>query len=252
MKLRDADDLINRFSNINWAAFLLGGLWGWFNRFSFWTFLWAMTVYLLLASIGSVSIPTKYGFASMFIAMSAIAIWLALRGNRMLLDDIRENGFSPEKEQEERATTSLQQQNQALYGFIYKVSLYLWMITRVDDHSIFSLSMLFVLLVIDILSLLLVLTIALVFNVEKNELYPKGKFKFKLAHEVPVRRPRRQKAKTIEYSDWNPFDEKKDAHVKEAEIEQGRIDQACTEQAHIEADRKKGSAKSRKASDEHS
>jgi len=232
-----------RFSNINWAAFLLSGLWGWFNRFPLWTFLWILALFSpgISARVGDVYIGNEFTALLGFVVLSALSVFLALCGNRILLKDICKKGLSAEEEQKERATASLQQQTQMAYGFGHKVFLYfVASYSALTIHSFRAVSVLFV---IDMLALTLVLSMALLSNAKENELYPEEKFTFNLAwaklNVASVRRPRRQKAKTIEYSDWNPFDEKKDAHIKEAKIEQRRNEQIRIEQKRIEDERKR-------------
>jgi len=190
-----------------------------------------------VGTIGNVYISADYGTAISFFAMNILAVWLALRGNRMLLNDIQNRSLNSEGVLEERATASLQQQKQIMYGIVYRLSFY-FTISMLDFNSFFSFRMLPVQLLIDTLALVLLLGTTLLFGVRKNELYSQDKFDFKLAYVTPARRPKRQAIST-EYSDWNPFNEKKDAHVKEAKIEQRCNERIRIEQKHIEDERKK-------------
>jgi len=211
---------MDKFSNINWAAFLLGGLWGFFNKFPLWTFLWVLA--FLVANfrirvgdvfvggthgdIGSVDILTLAVGLSGYVLMSMGAIYLALRANHILLRDIQKRGMSLEDETRERAKASAHQHKQLIYGIVYKVYSYTAIgysvsIGMISEHVLFTL------LGIDVLSLAVVLVLAPRLHPRENELYPGDKFYLKLAIMTPAIYRARWKKRTVKYDNWNPFGE---------------------------------------------
>ena len=104
---------MNRFSNINWAAFLLGGMWGSYNGFKKWLFLW-IPLYLAVA----------YAFfADFFLVallgycfMAAITVYLTLQGNRMLSNEVLSMELRAGVEDKKRMRIAARQRKLAMYG----------------------------------------------------------------------------------------------------------------------------------------
>jgi len=171
---------MNKFSNINWAALLLGGAWGSYNNFKQWTYLWvaAAAVIYLAAFIGS-----SFMFLGAYTFMAATAVYLALQGNDMLSKEIQKKELSLEEEQKERATASARQQKLLIYGVLFRPFVYYFTLGFVParflmshhlvmtDHFMISSHIFFAMLAVDGLALTIALCLAFKRCSEENELY---------------------------------------------------------------------------------
>jgi len=161
---------MREFSNINWAAFLLGGLWGFINKYYLWGFSWfAVNVFanvILRAGIyydivsGSTIVAVSIG--SRHILMATIAVYLAMKGNemtfvRMWHEQRAGKHFIP-----------MQKHKQVALGLLYRLLSYALIVysALTGVHSMWILPLV---LAIDMLSLAALLLLALRYH-PKNEL----------------------------------------------------------------------------------
>ena len=171
---------MNKLSNINWAALLLGGVWGTYNNVKLWSGLWVIagTAILLGAWIGSVSI-----ILSSYVILAALSVYLALQGNHLVSKEIRKKELSAEAEQEERIAASARQRKLLIYGIFFRPITYYFTLgfipimlmtprySTMPDYGISPWHILFALLAIDALALVITLLFALGRHVSENELY---------------------------------------------------------------------------------
>jgi len=180
---------MRRFSNINWAAFLLGGfLWALFNKFYLWIVPWVLigiAANLLLASGLNDSILFTY--AGSFLG-TLITAYLAFNGNNMLSKRVIRMELSPESELKERAVIYGRQRTQIMWGIILRTALYAWTgyLLYVDTISTYGF---FVPIMLDAFLVVTTLILAAKFHSGKNELFSEGKAKYDLL----IREARRAK-----------------------------------------------------------
>jgi len=116
---------MNKFSNINWAAFLLGGFW-WplWNKFYGWAAIsFTATLFLSVAGLRLGVVGPALSFTIQQFMMSFIAIYFALQGNRMLSDRIQAFELEPGEERATRDWTYKRQRRQTALGIFLLIFL---------------------------------------------------------------------------------------------------------------------------------
>jgi len=205
---------VHRFSNINWAAFLLGTPWGGFNRFFGWLVLALATVAVIMfgffyggflgdrsADATSAAIAIAIVLTG-YISMGVAAVYLALRGNHMLSEEIKQKRWSLEKETTIRVRASARQYKQLMWGIVLKLWFYFSLVrglstSELPDYVIFAP------FIIDTLSFAAVLALAAVLHEGKNELYSGNEIDFKLIMATPVVREVVRKGAETESDNWD-------------------------------------------------
>ena len=187
---------MNRFSNINWAAFLLGSNWAMSNGFKAWSFLYLAAVTVVFASV--------YFLETFFIvvlgvypALAFISIYLALQGNHMVVKAIQKEELSSEEENEERLIAAARQQkllvssvtSRPFYYLIFALVPGFFLVSgyHVTETPPSLFLLLFIMLAIDAVALMLVLVIAYVRGDTENELYSGEKIDVELIIATPMR-----------------------------------------------------------------
>jgi len=200
---------MSKFSNINWAAFLLGGMWGNYNNFKIWGTLW-LPLFLLLLCVFLTGFTLLGVFIYFF--MAAISAHLALQGNRMLSSKIHSEMMEPEIEDKERMIVAARQRKLAMYGLWSKpyyfyfliglaasipaVELQIWL-GLADSTSAFeshgslnfaaAYSTSFTLLAIDVVTLICVLILSRLRGDKENILYSGGNITGELIARTPMK-----------------------------------------------------------------
>jgi len=172
---------MSRFSNLNWEALALGSL-----EDRYWVNIAAGGIILFTAFvIGDVNL-TILILLGFYILLAPRTIYLALQGNYILLKEIKELGMSPEDEWEARRVAAARQGRIGLRGVLagrlglYYLGLGFSVLSRASTLGEYPVDFLriiqviFVMLIIDVLSLTITLLIALVRGNKKNILYPEG------------------------------------------------------------------------------
>jgi len=189
---------MSKFSNINWAALITGGAWGTYNGFKSWGIWWAVGFLIVNAIpfLGEAAIFLIAPVALMvYVLLAAMSVYLALWGNHMLSEKIRNRRLSPEQEHEARMTTLARQINIAVYGIFLKlVTIFLfawvpmWRISTWEgqfDSGIFF-QIVFAMIIIDILALVVTLILAFVRGDKENELYSSDRIPADLIAATPM------------------------------------------------------------------
>jgi len=177
---------VTYFSNINWAAYLLGGFWGFSNRFFLCTLLWffAFSGYFISVQrirgverfsdyagvVEAFNIPVNIAIVIIcYTLLNVIAAYLALKGNNLLSKRISEKNLLFEKEEQVRMVFSAQQHRMIVYGLFPRLYFY--------SLGVFTSPILAVVLsIIDVLTLAAILALAIKFHDKGNELWPLAKF----------------------------------------------------------------------------
>lgn len=160
---------MNKFSNVNWAAFLLGGFWGIFNGIFLWIMIvWGIAFALsfrsaeIIHSVGTHGDVILRAFSveahiltivCCYVLMNACSIYLAAKGNHILSERIQKGNLGTLKEVEARAVVRVRQRWQILCGAPFRIMMYFFMAQP-------STILFFLLLVIDVLSFAIVLYLA--------------------------------------------------------------------------------------------
>jgi len=170
---------MNRFSNINWAAFFLGALW-WplWNRFWAWAavpFVSMFAVTLLGFRLGPSGVPLTI-MIHQFI-MGVVSIYLALRGNRMFVDRIEVQELSPEEERAAKDWAYRSQRRQTVFGvFLSLLFLFAGLITLIPGISSGTIpfSSIVMPLITQVTFVVILLVLAPYYSSGKNELLLDG------------------------------------------------------------------------------
>jgi len=138
------------------------------------TLLWGASFFLFTASenIFMPRIGSTLSIAAAYVLMGGLSVFLALRGNRMLSNQIQKENPSLGQDSKIRVVTAASQYKQIACGVLYKVFLYLPAL--VVGFGTFPHVELFLLtsFVIDALSLAAVLILAPRLHLEENEVCP--------------------------------------------------------------------------------
>jgi len=176
-----------RFSNINWAAFLWGGvLWPLWNRF----YGWAVACYAVGIFVGLTSLRLDAaGIITSIIVQQltsyAFAVFLALRGNRMLAERIEDAQLSFEEKCSARSWTYKSQKRQAFSGILlmfFSCSA-LIVITYFFPVGFVSLHHLGIAALVYIVLLVILLVLAALYSPKENELLSDSKGGYKKSEE---------------------------------------------------------------------
>ncbi|MCL2746013.1 MAG: hypothetical protein FWE48_02825 [Coriobacteriia bacterium] len=166
---------MSRFSDINWAAFLLGGFW-WpiLNRFYGWAAGYWIAM-IIVASVGSVSFGASGMAASLMLSqvtMIVFAVYLALYGNRMLVDRIDVADLSPEEKRGAKEWTYRSQRRQTIGGALFVLLSYVGpaLFTFLVLGDIVLLGLLIIALAIHVAALAILLILAPRYSFGRNEL----------------------------------------------------------------------------------
>lgn len=165
---------INKFTNINWAAFLWGGVfWALWNRF------YGLAIGSLVALFVAGSIGSSFGEAGIALSSMvqwliphALALYLALNGNRMLAERIERKDLSLKGKENAKFWVHQSQKRQAVAGIICIVGFCtaaialanLWTFAGVVASSLLPAIVTF------LIALVVLLIFALIFHSGKNEL----------------------------------------------------------------------------------
>jgi len=116
---------VNRFSNINWTAFLFGCLWASDDEaFSLWESVWAywwgvvFVIVWLLAFFAGLTIPALT--LMLYIPLAVASAYFALKGNALLLRGIRELELNSEEEQTRRMMSAARQKKYLKIGVLMR------------------------------------------------------------------------------------------------------------------------------------
>jgi len=113
---------MNRFSNINWTAFLYGAGWPkWRKPVLAWSYGWPVALFIVwpLAFFG-IFIPTL--ILLLYIPLAGASIYFALQGNSLLLEKIKKLELDPEEEQKERMIAAARQERFLLKGVLIRIA----------------------------------------------------------------------------------------------------------------------------------
>ncbi|MCL2606447.1 MAG: hypothetical protein FWD93_04125 [Coriobacteriia bacterium] len=165
---------MNRFSNINWAAFLLGSLWGNRNNFKMWTNWWvAVGSGVILAFFFGSSSDFAFVYLCFYVFTVITAVYLGLYGNRMLLREIQKQELGLKEDLELRMEVSARQRKQLVYGVFFKPFFFYFLMGSIAFRGMPLLY--FVMLAIDVLAFATILLLALRKNCKEGELYSDAK-----------------------------------------------------------------------------
>ncbi|MCL2606236.1 MAG: hypothetical protein FWD93_03040 [Coriobacteriia bacterium] len=168
---------MNKFSNINWAAFLLGGFWAALNKIWSWFFLWLVIFLISSRSVEVLIALERHGEVLAYaynadvhitiiiignIAMNIIAIYLTLQGSRMISEENTDNDLI--SEENSMAEIAAKKRQYIIYGIIFKGSYLAYSASP-------SMVLVYALLIVNLLSFALVLHLALRLRMEDDEFH---------------------------------------------------------------------------------
>jgi len=196
---------MSRLSNINWAAFILGGAWGSYNGYrSSWGMLFVVVASALIVSV---HLLNSIFISSIIYAFLAImSIYLALQGNFLIVEKIQEEELSSEEKREELIMASARQRKLIISGIGFKLFFFYFLLgfasnwfmpwdTLVAENFLPAFYLLGLMLAIDVLALIVVLVVASIRKVEENELFLREKIDTETIIATPMKHQKRSERK---------------------------------------------------------
>jgi len=116
---------MDKFSNINWTAFLFGCLKS--DKYSLltaWVYWYGVVLAIKWAVVSFLDIVTPVFILGFYIPLAIASVYFALQGNRLLLRKIEAQELSPEKEEEERMMVAARQKKFIQLGILMRLIQY--------------------------------------------------------------------------------------------------------------------------------
>ncbi|MCL2606711.1 MAG: hypothetical protein FWD93_05470 [Coriobacteriia bacterium] len=193
---------MNKSSNINWATFLLGGMWGSYNNFWAWVALW---IPIFFACVYAFFVGLIFLGALAYSLMAIITVYLTLQGNHMLSNRVRSKELQAKAENKRRMTAEARQRKLAIYGVWHKLYYSYFLLSLASSIPATELQMSFdhtailrtilILLIIDALALITVMLLSRIRGDEENVLYSGDGITADLIADTPMKYKPKSKGK---------------------------------------------------------
>ena len=181
--------IIKRLSNVNWAAFLLSGIWGGMNGFKGWGNFWGVLLIPVVPAIFFGNTKSSVIALLIFYALTAlIGAYLSLRGNRMILHKVKKDKANCDDENNQRVIEYARQRKQLIFGMFYRFYFFYGLLGALVLMSVTSPNFYFAMIAIDVAALTIVLIAALLFGKTENVLYSGSKLNADVIASIPMRR----------------------------------------------------------------